>query len=451
MRQKTKFKETEIGKIPEDWEVRSAEEFCSRVTDGTHDSPKQQKEGKYLITSRHLKGSHLDFKNAYFISNEDFTEANRRSKVDQWDVIFSMIGTIGETYLEKSNVINYAIKNVGLFKSGGNKNKGKWIFYYMKSRLAQEYIHCSRAGTTQEYMTLESLRKFPVFFPINGIEMSSVIQILDSLQDKIEINQQTNKTLEKIGQVLFKHWFVDFEFPFDFTQDKPNEEGKSYKSSGGEMVDSELGEIPKGWEAGRLGDFIDVERGLSYKGKFLVEENGLPMVNLGTMAAFSGFIYDGLKYYSGEYKERNLVRPGDIVIANTDITQKRDVLGSPAIVPADLGSDKILFTHHIYVVRKKSDLPNFFLYFLLQTKEYKERVRGFATGTTVLALPDDAILDLRFAILPGKDILSMFNSIIGQLMRKKAINNLQNRNLASIRDSLLPRLMSGRIRVGMNL
>ena len=93
-----KFKQTEIGKIPKDWDVKSAEDFCFRVTDGTHATPKKQDEGHCLITSRHIKEGYLDFENAYFINDEEFKEVNKRSKVDQWDVILSMIGTVGEVY-----------------------------------------------------------------------------------------------------------------------------------------------------------------------------------------------------------------------------------------------------------------------------------------------------------------------------------------------------------------
>lgn len=440
MKQTTKLKETEIGMIPEDWEVKPAEEFCPRVTDGTHYSPKPQSNGKYLITSRHLKDGRLDFENAYYISEEDFTEVNRRSKVDQWDVIFSMIGTIGETYLEKSNVLNYAIKNVGLFKSGGNRSIGKWIFYYMKSNFAKEYIHRNKAGTTQEYMTLESLRQFPILSPIHTIEMKNIVHILDSLQDKIELNHQMNKTLEAIGQALFKHWFVDFEFP--------NVQGKPYKSSGGEMVDSELGEIPKGWKIEKLGNFIRVERGLSYKGSGLCKK-GIPLINLGNIAPNNNFKYEGLKFYSGDYKERNLVKPCDLIIANTDITQKREVLGSCLIVPSDLGCDILLFTHHIYAIRPLKDkdaLPKHFLSYLLQTSEYRERTSGFATGTTVLALPEDAILEFNF-IMPNRKILQEFDILLTFIKEKSSKNIEESKNLSQIRDSLLPKLMSGKIRV----
>lgn len=109
------YKESVYGKIPNTWDVMEADKYCQKVTDGTHDSPKQTTKGYPLITSRHIKGSEIDFDNAYLISKEDYENINKRSYVSQWDVIISMIGEYcGFTYLEENSDINYAIKNVGL-------------------------------------------------------------------------------------------------------------------------------------------------------------------------------------------------------------------------------------------------------------------------------------------------------------------------------------------------
>ena len=109
-------KETEFGNIPNNWNFMSASEYCSKITDGTHDSPKRQSVGKYLITSRHIKGREIDFENAYLISKEDFEKINKRSYVEQWDVIISMIGEYcGFPYIVRNIIIDFAGNNVGLF------------------------------------------------------------------------------------------------------------------------------------------------------------------------------------------------------------------------------------------------------------------------------------------------------------------------------------------------
>lgn len=118
-----------------EFERSIAEEYCIKVVDGTHDSPKEVDYGKKLVTSKNIIGGKLDLYKSYFISLDDFDENNKRSKVDQWDILISMIGTLGEVALitEKPD---FAIKNVGLLKNN-NEYKAKWLYYYLKSDFGQ--------------------------------------------------------------------------------------------------------------------------------------------------------------------------------------------------------------------------------------------------------------------------------------------------------------------------
>ncbi|MCD8150737.1 MAG: hypothetical protein LUE92_14495, partial [Clostridiales bacterium] len=110
------------------WEIQRADKFCNFVTDGTHDSPKAKKSSRRLITSKHLKGYYVDFDRANFISEEDYLKGIARSPVEQWDILYSMIGTIGNLYLEKNKYTDYACKNMGIFKFGGNRDKAYWMY-----------------------------------------------------------------------------------------------------------------------------------------------------------------------------------------------------------------------------------------------------------------------------------------------------------------------------------
>src|SRR4030067_59079 len=122
-----------------------ASEFCASVRDGTHDSPKPVEQGKRLITSRHITGGRLELSDAYLISDEDFEAINKRSKVGRWDVLISMIGTVGEPCLIKEEP-DFAIKNVGLFKTK-SETDGKWLYYYLRSSEAQPSIREQSRGT----------------------------------------------------------------------------------------------------------------------------------------------------------------------------------------------------------------------------------------------------------------------------------------------------------------
>jgi type I restriction enzyme S subunit len=102
-----------VEEVNEDWEEISITSLFE-VKDGTHDSPKPREYGKKLITSKHLNSYAIDFDNAYYISEEDYEQINRRSLVETGDILFSMIGTIGTIYLEQSDRVDYAIKNIGV-------------------------------------------------------------------------------------------------------------------------------------------------------------------------------------------------------------------------------------------------------------------------------------------------------------------------------------------------
>lgn len=198
------------------------------------------------------------------------------------------------------------------------------------------------------------------------------------------------------------------------------------------------------WPVETLGNFLSLERGLSYKGKFLSDSEGVPMVNLGNILPNSVFRPEKLKYYTGDFKAKVVVKPGDIVVANTDLTQAREVLGSAILIP-DLGYPTIICSHHISIVRNYR-ISKHFIHGMLNAPSYRERVVGFATGTTVLALPNETILNCEFS-MPPVELITEYDSIAESFYQKSEQLRKENQRLTSLRDSLLPRLMSGELDV----
>ena len=196
-----KLKKTEIGEIPENWEVVEADKFCTSVTDGTHETPKKSEEGYYLITSKNLKEGKLDFKDAYKIDQKDFDKVNKRSKVNQYDVLFGMIGTIGSPILITEKNPQFAIKNVGLFKNSGDYIKGNYLSYYLDSGYAQYFVQKNTTRTAQSYLTLGLLRKFPILKP-PITETKEVIKILQTIDQKIEIEQKKKALYEELFKTM---------------------------------------------------------------------------------------------------------------------------------------------------------------------------------------------------------------------------------------------------------
>ena len=196
----TLFRQWFVEEAQEDWrEVQITKLFD--VRDGTHDSPKQKTIGKPLITSKHINGNRLDFESAYLISDEDFDKINLRSKVDTCDILISMIGTIGLIYLEQTDTVNYAIKNVGLFKTSQNPKWMAYTYFWLKSNLGKQFLDEHISGSTQEYVSLGSFRS--ILFKKPPIEkLEEFNKIANGYLHKIKNNSAQTQTLEKLRDNL---------------------------------------------------------------------------------------------------------------------------------------------------------------------------------------------------------------------------------------------------------
>lgn len=310
-----------------------------------------------------------------------------------------------------------------------------FVYYLVKHHVPR--LKSLGTGTTFAEISGSVLKQFPINLP-PLTEQKAIAEILSSLDDKIELNNQINKNLEALAQAIFKQWFVDFEFP--------NENGEPYKSSGGSFQNSVFGKIPTGWGSERLASQINVERGLSYKGSGLCSEvEGIPMHNLNSVYEGGGYKYDGIKYYKGEYKDRHLLKPWDIIVTNTEQGHKYLLIGCPAIVPKYFG-DTGIFSQHIFKVASKETVTNQFIYYLLLTPYIREQVIGCTNGTTVNMLSKDG-LEMPLFALPPKELIDKFSEIVIPVWQKKETIYKENQELSKLRDALVPKLMSGELTV----
>ena len=149
--------------VPVGWEVKKINDIVE-VKDGTHDSPKSVENGFKLITSKHLKPEGLDFESANHISEEDYVNINKRSKVDTGDILFSMIGNIGTVYKVEERKIDFAIKNVALYKTSDKLDIKNYVYMYLCGHDMKKYIANVVSGSIQKFIGLGSLRKMPFLF-----------------------------------------------------------------------------------------------------------------------------------------------------------------------------------------------------------------------------------------------------------------------------------------------
>lgn len=283
-------------------------------------------------------------------------------------------------------------------------------------------------------------------FPLPPLpEQRAIAEVLGALDDKVELNRQMNHTLEEMASALFKSWFVDFEPVI------AKAEGR--RPFGMDVATADLfpqtfdGLLPLGWVNREGSSWFTIDKGISYKGEYLTEL-GKPMINLGCFLGKGRFRGERIKGYAGEYRTRHVVRPGDIVMANTDMTQERLILGSPCIVP-DVGDvPEFLFSHHVFALRllPGSETAREFLVQVLQLDAFRERAEGFANGTTVLGMPADAVLGAEL-LDPGPSLIAAFDAHAGMWRRLAEANSREARTLTALRDALIPKLLSGEVRV----
>ena len=195
-----KLVESELGLIPEGWKIQNTGDLFD-VKDGTHDSPKKAEEGHYLVTSKHITGGKIDTSSAYLISDADFEKVNQRSKVDTFDILLTMIGTVGEVVVVYDNPVEFAIKNVGLFKTS-QRPELVWLFYWhLQSFKMKNYLEVRMAGTTQQYLTLKTLRTIPVILPSEDL-LTRFNEMMSPLMEKISDNHKQNHTLSSLRDTL---------------------------------------------------------------------------------------------------------------------------------------------------------------------------------------------------------------------------------------------------------
>ena len=401
-----------------------AEEYCISVFDGTHDTPKVTESGYKLVTSKNILSNTLDLNSAYFISEEDFVNINKRSKVKQYDILFSMIGTVGSLYFETSDTIDYAIKNIGVF-SCCDKEKAEWLYYYLQSSYARKYIKRYLNGAVQKFLPLRGLREFPV--PQFNKELHNRIKILLNIDQKIQTNNQINQELEAMAKTLYDYWFVQFDFP--------DQNGKPYKSSGGKMVyHPELKrEIPEGWGVDSLWHIANFYNGLAMQ-KYRPDTNEddyLPVIKIREM----------MNSFSKDTEKARLDIPTEAVVERGDILFS----WSATLEVIIWGKERGALNQHIFKVTSDT-YPKTFIYFEL--KSYLKVFKSIAElrKTTMGHITQDHLKQAKI-VVPPIELISKIDVQLQHIMSQQQILENQNQELTQLRDWLLPMLMNGQVKV----
>ena len=430
-----------------DWcEVRLGD--IAEIFDGPHATPKKTDSGPVFLGISNLANGRIELSTTQHLSEDDYLTWTRRITPLPGDIVFSYETRLGEAAAIPNGLQCCLGRRMGLLRPRNKSVDPRFLLYaYLGPDFQDTLRSRSVQGSTVDRILLSELGTFPIEIPCDVTEQRAIAHILGTLDDKIELNRRMNQTLEEMARAIYKDWFVDFgPVRAKLEGREPYLPPELWDLFPDRLVDSELGEIPEGWEVKALGDCIDVARGLSYKGSGL-SSDGMAMHNLNSIYEGGGYKYDGIKFYKGAFQERHTTGPGDVLVANTEQGHDRMLIGFAAIVPEYFSGDE-LFSHHLYRIRptSASGISTQYICQMLNTREIHDMISGYATGTTVNMLPMDS-LRLPKVVLPTGQLVTAFTGMARAARSKQQELFKESRFLADQREVLLPRLVSGEVPV----
>ena len=414
------YKMTELGEIPQEWEVKELDKITD-VRDGTHDSPKYLNTGIPFITSKNLKEYGIDFREINYISNDDHEKFSKRSKVDDGDIIFGMIGTIGNPVIVKKT-FDFSIKNVALIKFNKDNIKNTYILNLLKSEIIKKQFNQQSNGGVQKFVSLNIIRKLKI--PVPPLpEQKKIASILSKVDEQIELTDNLIEKTKDLKKGLMQNLLT---------------KGIGHT----EFKETEIGKIPTGWDVKRLNEICSkVTIGLvKTMTKFYVE-NGVPLIRNSNIKE-NKIVKQGMvfleKKFSSENKDKLLIK-GDIVTVHTGD------IGTSAVIDNKFHNSQGFATLNTRV--DSNIINNYFLCWFFNSEIFKKQAYSFSTGDgrNNLNLKDfvNSLIIVPDSLEEQKKIASILSSVDNQ------IEEYQNKKskLEELKKGLMQQLLTGKIRV----
>ncbi|GMU80962.1 MAG: hypothetical protein AMXMBFR47_08330 [Planctomycetota bacterium] len=408
-----------------------------------------QESGVPVVKIANVKAGRLAMDGCSFV-DETVAASASMFELAPGDILIAMTGYIGEVAKVRDEGRCLLNQRVGRFSITDEDQLDRdYLFLWLTdsdTKATMEHLGYGSAQPNVSPTLIESVE-----IPLPPLtEQRAIAGVLGALDDKIEVNRKTARVLEGIARAVFTSWFVDFDpvrrhaaprtpaaaaLPPDLAALFPKR-----------LVDSPIGEVPEGWRVGTLGDLIDTVKGRSYKSEELVPSE-TALVTLKSFARGGGYRPDGLKAYAGTYKPEQVVKPGELVVSCTDVTQAAEVIGRPAIVRAAREFKTLVASLDTLIIRPRDGaVTRAFLYFLGGTEAFVAHTYAHTTGTTVLHLAKQAVPSFRFP-LPPKPLVRQFDGLASPVLERLQGLADESEVLAALRDALLPKLISGEFRI----
>jgi type I restriction enzyme S subunit len=419
-----------------EWKEYKLEDVCLKITDGSHFSPKVDPNGKRIIgTVKDMLDYSFDIENCKKINEEEYDKLLKNDcKPKHNDILFSKDGTIGKVIVFDWDLDIVILSSIAIIRPNTELINPKFLAYILKSKKSQEEINENyKSGSAIPRVILRDFKRFPISIPDLQTQ-TSIAEILSSLDDKIELNNKINQELETLAQTLFKQWFIDFEFP--------NENGEPYKSSGGEMVESEFGEIPKGWVVSKFGDLVDIINGYAFKSK---DFNDMSTEGILKIRNINGTVVDivNTDYVSSEVvsklNNKFKIKAGDILIAMTGAE-----VGKIGVTPE---SDKSLWLNQrVGKVVPKNKTQVSFIHTMFNVLNLTEIVRNEAMGSAQPNISSQGIENIKL-LIPSTNLINEYSAMFIDKFELFYKSLGENQELVDLRDNLLPKLISGELEI----
>lgn len=445
----------------------------SSVGDGAHSKVARVETGIPYLTSKNIGQGILKLEKLDLISNESFeklfpknSKATRRPQAG--DVLIGIIGTFGNAYLYKEDDHFGFSSSIGIIRPDTNLLVPEYLYCAITSKYFKSNHENHNAGSVQGYTNIPTIKSLPI--PLPPIEsQKKIAEILLTFDRKISINTQTNQILESIAQAIFKSWFVDFE-PVkakmatlaeggtreqaelaamgaisgkseaelaQLQQQNPEHYQQLAETAAlfpSAMVESELGEIPEGWEVGTYEQIIEFNPKRSIKKGQLAPY--LDMQNVPT----SGHCAD--EVILREMNSGTKFVNGDTLLARITPCLEN---GKTAFVDFLKSDETGWGSTEFIVMRMKDDLPTSISYFVARQESFRSIAIQSMTGTSGRQRAEAKVIGASSTVIPPKELLIKFGHVSNRHLALASANHKESKTLAELRDSLLPKLLSGEL------
>lgn len=365
----------------------------------------------------------------YFVSKEKYEEL-KRFTVKPYDLLISCSGTVGRTSIitpkDPKGIISQALL---ILRPDVNIINPYYLYYFFQSKKGHNELINRSSGSVQVNIAKRNIiENISIDLPSIS-NQKKIVDFLSSLDNKINSNKNIIANLEELSQTLFKRWFVDFEFP--------DENGNPYKSSGGEMVESELGKIPKEWTVKPLNEFIDIIDNRGKTPPLVNEMRAHPIIDVKALSGDTRVIdyKKCLKFVSKEtydtWFRSGHPKKGDTLLSTVGS------IGETKMFYHDIGT----IAQNVVSLRSEN---SYFTYDLINN--VKSSFLTFNIGSVQPSIKITHINKIK-VVYPSKIVIENYEKMIKKFISNLYVRDLENQNLIQLRDTLLPKLMSGEIEI----